>query len=107
MIHSYVDALFYSIDGNFRQSLRNKPMDKNDVPMTEGAAYFSSNKDFKKYLNKMGKPEVEVRTSERRRRWNKANMYFRHHRVTNSERWGTRDTRDRFRASSLWRVVTW
>lgn len=59
-LRSYVDALFYSIDGNFRQSLRAKPMDKNDVPMTEGAAYFSNNKDFNQYLDDMGTPDVEV-----------------------------------------------
>ncbi|KAH9884219.1 hypothetical protein C8Q73DRAFT_644132 [Cubamyces lactineus] len=60
--YSYLDALFYSIDGNFRQSQRNKPMDKNDVALSRGAGYFADVDDFREYASKIGKPEPELTT---------------------------------------------
>ena len=60
MLRRYVDALFYSIDGNFRQNVRNKAMDKDDVALTRGAGYFASTEDFQRYVKYIGKPEEEV-----------------------------------------------
>ncbi|KAI0643312.1 hypothetical protein C8Q79DRAFT_915187, partial [Trametes meyenii] len=57
---NYVDAMYYSIDGNFRQRLRQKPMDKNDVALSQRAAYFADVDDFDAYQKAMGKPEVEA-----------------------------------------------
>ncbi|KAI0664425.1 hypothetical protein C8Q70DRAFT_905479 [Cubamyces menziesii] len=60
--YGYVDALFYSIDGNFRQNVRNKAMDKDDVALTRGAGYFASTEDFQRYVKHIGKPEEEKTT---------------------------------------------
>ncbi|KAI0668291.1 hypothetical protein C8Q78DRAFT_1071556 [Trametes maxima] len=58
--YNYVDAMYYSIDGNFRQRLRQKPLDKNDVALSQRAAYFADVDDFHTYQKAMGKPEAEV-----------------------------------------------
>lgn len=56
-----MDALFYSMDGNFHSKQREKPMDKDDVALTEGAAYFVNEADFRIYKEKIGPAEREVR----------------------------------------------
>ncbi|KAI0656991.1 hypothetical protein C8Q70DRAFT_1046552 [Cubamyces menziesii] len=57
----YMDALFYSVDGNFRQKQREKPMDYNDIPLTEGAAYFVDAGDLSVYMRKIGPaPKVDT-----------------------------------------------
>lgn len=56
----YLDAVFYSVDGNFHSKQRAKPMDKNDVALTEGAAYFVDQADFERYRKKIGPEEQEV-----------------------------------------------
>ena len=60
-MHSYVDALHYSIDGNFHLGLKNKETDPNDSALSEGAAYFVNTKDFKYFLEHAPKPKKEVR----------------------------------------------
>ena len=56
----YIDALFYAIDGNYHQHQRKKPMDKNDLPFTMNAAYYTNERDFKTYVDAMGEPQPEV-----------------------------------------------
>ncbi|KAI0643900.1 hypothetical protein C8Q79DRAFT_915041 [Trametes meyenii] len=58
----YLDALFYSVDGNFHQKQRKKPMDKNDVALSEGAGYFVDSSDFAKYMDGIGPEEKEETT---------------------------------------------
>lgn len=60
-ITSFLDALHYSIDGNFQQNQRDKPMDAHDFPLTMGAAYFANEDEFKTYQSKLGPPEPDVR----------------------------------------------
>lgn len=39
------------MDGNFRQSLCNKAMDPDDTALTEAAAFFVDQSDFKLYVH--------------------------------------------------------
>ena len=57
----YVDALHYSIDGNFHLGLKAKDTDPNDVALSEGSGYFVNTTDFKTYLTKAPEQEAEVR----------------------------------------------
>lgn len=50
----FQDAFFYSIDGNFQQNQREKPMDAHDFPLTKGAAYFAHEDDFTRYQQTLG-----------------------------------------------------
>lgn len=56
----YIDALTYSIDGNFHLGSKAKATDPKDIALSEGAGYFVNTKDFKTYLNKSPEPPVEV-----------------------------------------------
>ena len=56
----YLDALHYSIDGNFHFNLKLKHTDPKDFPLTKGAAYFVHEDDFKKYIAKAPPPKHEV-----------------------------------------------
>ncbi|KAI0348966.1 hypothetical protein OH77DRAFT_1465830 [Trametes cingulata] len=58
--YRYLDALHYSIDGNFHLGSNAKPTDPDDFALSEGAAYFVSVKDFQTYLKKSPEPEKEV-----------------------------------------------
>ncbi|KAI0644780.1 hypothetical protein C8Q79DRAFT_912372 [Trametes meyenii] len=58
----YLDALFYSVDGNFHQKQRKKPMDKNDIALSEGASYFVDSTDFARYMDGIGPEEQEETT---------------------------------------------
>ncbi|KAI0654518.1 hypothetical protein C8Q70DRAFT_1047971 [Cubamyces menziesii] len=60
--YNYVDALHYSIDGNFHLGLKNKDTDPNDAALSEGAAYFVNTKDFKYFLEHAPKPKKESTT---------------------------------------------
>ena len=57
----YLDALHYSIDGNFHFNLKVKQTDPNDFPLTQAAAYFVHETDRKKFLGKAPPPKHEVR----------------------------------------------
>ncbi|GJE92976.1 hypothetical protein PsYK624_091350 [Phanerochaete sordida] len=50
----FLDALFYAIDGNFHANLRDKPMDLEDVPLSQGAAYFADEEAFAAYQEHLG-----------------------------------------------------
>lgn len=53
--------LYFTIDGNFHQNLKNKRHDRLDFPLTRGAAYFANKDDWVKYQAAIGEPEPEVR----------------------------------------------
>lgn len=52
--------MFYAIDGNFHQNMKEKPSDPDDYPMTKGAAYFANEDQFKSYQEEIGAVEKEV-----------------------------------------------
>ncbi len=58
--HRYLDALFYTADGNFQQSQKMKPSDPNDEPLTLGAAFYAHEHDFAYYQANRGKEKKEV-----------------------------------------------
>ncbi|TBU45985.1 hypothetical protein BD309DRAFT_989187 [Dichomitus squalens] len=58
----YLDALHYSIDGNFHFNLKLKHTDPKDFPLTKGAAYFVHEDDFKKYIAQAPRPKYESST---------------------------------------------
>ncbi|KAI1785825.1 hypothetical protein LXA43DRAFT_894803, partial [Ganoderma leucocontextum] len=60
--YQYLDGLHYSIDGNFHFNLKLKQTDMNDFPLTQAAAYFVHEVDFKKYLAKAPPPKHETST---------------------------------------------
>lgn len=43
-------ALYYSVDGNFTQNMKDKGTDVDDLPLTRGAAYFADELDAKTYF---------------------------------------------------------
>ena len=63
----FLEALYYSIDGNFHASLKDKPFDPEDVPLTKGAGYFADEDLFAAYSTKLGplQPEVWILPSVR------------------------------------------
>ncbi|KAH9855776.1 hypothetical protein C2E23DRAFT_866429 [Lenzites betulinus] len=60
--YRYIDALTYSIDGNFHLGSKAKETDEADVALSEGAGYFVNSKDFKTYLEKAPEPPAEPTT---------------------------------------------
>ncbi|KAI9068666.1 hypothetical protein FKP32DRAFT_1561201, partial [Trametes sanguinea] len=58
----YLDMLFYSVDGNFHHNQKMKPMDPEDFPLTQGAAYFVSESDFAQYQERVIPPKKEEST---------------------------------------------
>ncbi|KAI1791116.1 hypothetical protein LXA43DRAFT_872705, partial [Ganoderma leucocontextum] len=48
--YAYVDTLHFCVDGNFHFNLKPKHSDPKDVPLTNGAAYFAHEDDFKHYI---------------------------------------------------------
>ena len=57
----YLDGLHYTIDGNFQQTQKNKPMDEEDEPLTLGAAYHADERDFKEFQRTRPKNKKDVR----------------------------------------------
>ena len=62
-MYRYLDGLFYTIDGNFQQTQKNKPMDEDDDPLTLGAAYHANEKDFKYFQQTRPRDKKDVRAS--------------------------------------------
>ena len=56
----FLDALFHTIDGNFHQNQKMKPLDPNDFPLSLGAGYFAHEGDFEAYQKLLGPKEREV-----------------------------------------------
>ena len=44
--------LSYSKDGNFQHSQHIKKMDKEDIPLTKGAAYYADENEYEQYVRK-------------------------------------------------------
>ena len=88
----YLDALFFSIDGNFVSHQKRKKLDPNDFPLTKGASYFMHEDDLKKYLKKFGplKREVSFVRAPGISVTN-ATTFGSTRRATSSARWGMRD----------------
>ncbi|KAI1796811.1 hypothetical protein LXA43DRAFT_879378 [Ganoderma leucocontextum] len=59
---SYVDMLFYTIDGNFQAAQKFKPMDMTDFPLTTGTAYYAHERDYEIYRAKLGPRRKEPTT---------------------------------------------
>ncbi|KAI0675894.1 hypothetical protein C8Q78DRAFT_1066529 [Trametes maxima] len=55
--YRYLDALHYSIDGNFHLSMKDRDTDPLDQAMADGASYFVSGLDFKTFIAQ-GKPST-------------------------------------------------
>ena len=58
-----MDALYYSIDGNFKSNLKVKKRDPFDVPLTNGCAYFADEDAFAVYSETLGPLGPEVRAA--------------------------------------------
>lgn len=58
---SYVDAMFYAIDGNYVSNQKDKKRDLEDFPLTMGAGYWVDEKDVEVFKQKQGPFVVEVR----------------------------------------------
>ena len=48
------------MDGNYHFNLKSKRTDKDDVPLTKGAAYFANEDDAQRFLGKAPRPTNEV-----------------------------------------------
>lgn len=57
---SYLDALHYSIDGNFHLNMKKKDTDPDDFAYSMGAGYFVHERDFQHFLRKVPPPVNEV-----------------------------------------------
>ena len=55
-----MDALFYSIDGNFHANLKDKPLDLADFPLTKGGGYFANEDAVEAYQATLGPLMPEV-----------------------------------------------
>ncbi|EIW51995.1 uncharacterized protein TRAVEDRAFT_136413 [Trametes versicolor FP-101664 SS1] len=61
-VHSYLDALHYSIDGNFHLNMKKKDTDPDDFAYSMGAGYFVHERDFQHFLRKVPPPINESST---------------------------------------------
>ena len=59
-----MDALFYAVDGNFHANLKEKPYDKDDTPLSKGAAYFADEDAFAAFAAELGPLQPEVRPAQ-------------------------------------------
>ena len=50
VIHRFLDMLFHTVDGNFQSTLKKKPQDPSDFPLTQGAAYYANESDYKTFM---------------------------------------------------------
>ncbi|TFK79239.1 hypothetical protein K466DRAFT_505889, partial [Polyporus arcularius HHB13444] len=62
---SHLDMHFNTVDGNFQASLKNKNFDESDYSLSNGAAYFVEQNDFKEYKSKVRPPKKEDTTCQR------------------------------------------
>ena len=88
----YLDALSHTVDGNFQQTQKIKPMDAKDYPLTLNAMYFSNERDFETFRKNWPRDNKEVRqiiSMECDALFDKG--HSRPH-ATSSARWGTPGT---------------
>lgn len=64
----FLDALFHTVDGNFHQNQKMKPLDREDFPLSLGAGYFAHEEEFEKFQKLLGPMEPEVRVTRAIRR---------------------------------------
>lgn len=55
-----MDALYHTVDGNFHQNQKDKPLDVDDTPLTKGASYYADEEDFEKLQRMLPPPIKEV-----------------------------------------------
>ena len=55
--------LSYSKDGNFQHSQHIKKMDKEDIPLTKGAAYYADENEYEEYVRKSKGSEADKEVS--------------------------------------------
>ncbi|EIW55155.1 uncharacterized protein TRAVEDRAFT_130935, partial [Trametes versicolor FP-101664 SS1] len=60
--YRYLDALQYSIDGNFHLSMKDRDTDPLDVALSDGAGYFVPSKTSKQFFKKTKPPKIEAST---------------------------------------------
>ena len=48
---SFLDAHYHTVDGNFQQSQKMKPLDVNDRPLTSGAGFWVDENEAKTVLD--------------------------------------------------------
>ncbi|KAH9919145.1 hypothetical protein B0H21DRAFT_713026 [Amylocystis lapponica] len=56
----YIDALFHTVDGNFHQTQKNKPMDPNDRALSLGASYFANDLEFTRFQHNLAPTNKEA-----------------------------------------------
>ena len=49
----YIDALHWTMDGNFKLNQRKKPMDQDDFALTEGTGYFAHAREYAAFVRKL------------------------------------------------------
>lgn len=91
IIIRFLHALFISGDGNFKQNLRDKPMDAKEFALTEKTMYFVNQNDWKMFTAGAGTGEkvVCVRCSGLNQG---TEGHCRHPRAVNSMLWVSDDT---------------
>ena len=57
----FLDALFHTVDGNFHQKQKRKPMDEEDLPLTLGSAYYVNEVGFARFQASLKPIAKEVR----------------------------------------------
>lgn len=55
-----MDALQYSIDGNFHLNMKDRDTDPLDVALSDGAGYFVPSQTYKQFMSKTKAPKPEV-----------------------------------------------
>ena len=64
IMHRYLDALHWTVDGNFQLNQRKKPMDPNDFMLTEGVGYFAHAREYSEFVRSLLKAPKDVEVSQ-------------------------------------------
>ena len=59
----YLEALHWTVDGNFQLNQRKKPMDKDDYALTEGAGYFAHAGEYAEFVRRLPPTSKEKEVS--------------------------------------------
>lgn len=55
--------MYHTVDGNFHQNQKIKPLDADDYPLSHGGGYFANEEDFQNFQALLGEMEPEVCTT--------------------------------------------
>ena len=66
MIYRYLDALHWTVDGNFQLNQRKKPMDPNNFALTERVGYFAHMKEYSSLVRNLPNASKNVEGSPAR-----------------------------------------